>query len=114
MAYKDPEKQRAAWRKHYANNKAQYTQRNKDRKAAVRAYVVELKATTPCADCGRLLPFYMMDFDHLDGDDKEASISRMVTNGYSLKRVKAEIAKCEIVCSNDHRERTWNRLFNPE
>lgn len=26
-----------------------------------------------------------------------------------LKRLKEEIAKCEVVCANCHRQRTWSR-----
>jgi hypothetical protein len=34
----------------------------------------------------------------------------MVHDGFSLAAIKKEIEKCEIVCANCHRIRTYNRL----
>lgn len=62
----------------------------------------------PCADCGVLYPSYVMDFDHLgDKDFTIAAYSR-----WSIVRMKKEIAKCEVVCANCHRQRTHSRLNN--
>lgn len=59
-------------------------------------------------DCGIKYPHYVMEFDHRNPDTKVMCISAMVTHT-SLDRVKAEIAKCDIVCANCHRARTWIR-----
>ena len=53
-----------------------------------------------------MFPVYVMDFDHRDPDDKEALISHLV-NALSLRRLVAEMAKCDVVCSNCHRIRTY-------
>ena len=58
----------------------------------------------PCADCGVFYPYYVMDFDHINGD-KVDNVSQL--NKFTLEKLRAEIAKCEVVCSNCHRERTW-------
>lgn len=50
-----------------------------------------------------------MDFDHLS--DKKYEINKLI-NSCSMTKIKAEIAKCDIVCSNCHRERTFQRLKN--
>ena len=42
--------------------------------------------------------------DHV-GDDKSFNVSRMSRLG-SKRKIDEEIAKCEVVCSNCHRERT--------
>lgn len=63
----------------------------------------------PCADCGQRYPPYVMDFDHT-GDNKEFNVSARYI---ATSRLLAEIAKCEVVCANCHRERTWVRL-HPE
>jgi 5-methylcytosine-specific restriction endonuclease McrA len=76
---------------------AEYRKRNLD-------YITELKATTPCADCGNMFHPAAMDFDHLG--DKKFTISGA---DVALKTLMDEIAKCEIVCSNCHRIRTWLR-----
>lgn len=60
----------------------------------------------PCLDCnGEFLPF-QMDFDHTS-DDKEYNVTQMAT--FSEAALIAEIAKCEVVCANCHRLRTYNR-----
>lgn len=76
-----------------------------------REYVAWLKSNTPCKDCKKYYPFYVMDFDHVDGT-KVANITVM-TNGYRpFMQLLMEIAKCEIVCANCHRERTQKRIKN--
>jgi len=50
-----------------------------------------------------------MDFDHLPGEDKVKYISKMVARSWSLAKIDAEIAKCELVCANCHRIRTARR-----
>lgn len=59
----------------------------------------------PCADCGVQYPHYVMDFDHLT--DKSFNIGRDGAKG-TMERLLKEIAKCEVVCANCHRERTHN------
>jgi hypothetical protein len=69
--------------------------------------VQRYKESHPCVDCGGRFHFVAMDFDHTS-DDKSDSVSRMTGHG-SWKRVLAEIEKCDLVCSNCHRVRTYNR-----
>jgi hypothetical protein len=59
-----------------------------------------------CVDCEQTFPSVCMDFDHIRGK-KVAGISYMAQHGYSLESIKSEIAKCELVCANCHRIRTW-------
>lgn len=49
-----------------------------------------------------------MQCDHLR--DKEFQIGDMVTKGLSEARLRAELAKCDIVCANCHAERTHQRV----
>lgn len=65
----------------------------------------------PCADCGNLFPPCAMDFDHVDGE-KFSGVAEM--KSYSMERIKEEIAKCDIVCSNCHRIRTFQRRGSDE
>jgi hypothetical protein len=68
--------------------------------------VLEYKRSTPCADCGQYFPACVMDFDHVLGV-KYKSLSKMM---YSSTQSRiAEMAKCELVCSNCHRVRTEQR-----
>ena len=107
MAYKNIEDSRAAIRRHYYANKEMYLAKNKRRREELRRFINELKDATPCTDCGIRYPYYVMDFDHLR--DKSGTISN-ITKANNLRALKVEIEKCEIVCANCHRDRTYKRL----
>lgn len=49
-----------------------------------------------------------MDFDHVSGE-KIGCLATLADARYKLEKLKEEIAKCEIVCANCHRVRTWKR-----
>ena len=107
MPYKDASKQRTYGREHYSKNKEKYLESNKRRRDELRNFVRLLKQKTPCKDCGISYPHYVMDFDHLK--DKEGLISKFIANN-NRTGLHKEIAKCEIVCSNCQRERSYQRL----
>ncbi len=66
----------------------------------------------PCLDCGKSFPPYVMDFDHKEGEKKEKEVARMVAGGWSLKNIQKEINKCDLVCANCHRIRTY-KIYKP-
>lgn len=94
-------------RNHYKNNKKQYLKRNARSLAKRQEFVRNFKSR-PCKDCGIQYPYYVMDFDHREGELKELQMSQVVR--YTINKLKREIAKCDVVCSNCHRERTFQRL----
>ena len=62
-----------------------------------------------CADCGLVVTpetLALFDFDHV-AEGKRYNVSKMTT--CSTATFNAEIARCELVCSNDHRRRTVRR-----
>lgn len=61
----------------------------------------------PCKDCGRRFPSMVMDFDHRDSSKKVACVSRLVNRVVPWAKILAEIKKCDLICSNCHRIRTW-------
>ena len=63
---------------------------------------------TPCADCGGRFPPCAMDFDHRDPDTKRWAVTRMIGRA-GTSRILDEVAKCDIVCANCHRLRTFVR-----
>lgn len=79
----------------------------KKQKEFLAQYLKDLKEKNPCMDCKVSYPYYMMDFDHVRGT-KQANVAELI-NTLSKKRLNEEIAKCEIVCSNCHRARTYIR-----
>lgn len=92
--------------KHYEENKPTYLARGKQSTTKFRSWLNDLK-NLPCTDCKVEYPYYVMDYDHVV-KDKIDSVSVLKRSG-NVKKVKAEIAKCEIVCANCHRIRTFNR-----
>lgn len=69
-------------------------------------YIRELK-NVPCMDCGIKYPYYVMDLDHRDPSTKHKSVAQMMKYPKGLLMIEA--AKCDVVCSNCHRERTWGK-----
>ena len=100
---------RARGRTYYHLNRKRQLQLALIRRARYRqickAYTMKLK-NTPCQDCGQKYPPYVMDFDHREGEQKLHEIAKMVTGGWSLKKIEREIKKCDLVCANCHRIRT--------
>ena len=96
-------------REYYQRRKDYYAALQNQRIARNRRAIREAK-DVPCADCGRRFPHYVMDFDHRPGEVKCFNVS--IAAGQprlSWERMRAEIAKCDVVCANCHRERTYQR-----
>jgi transposase len=78
-----------------------------DARGKITRYIQEYKSSKSCADCKENYPYWILEFDHLG--NKEFNISQHRIHTISLDRVKEEIQKCEVVCSNCHKNRTFNR-----
>ena len=82
----------------------------KDVRSGVRrnaaAEFLRAEKAKPCMDCGQCFSPECMQFDHVRGV-KVLALGNMKT--YGLEKVKAEVAKCELVCSNCHAIRTHQR-----
>lgn len=96
---------RAWYRRNSTSHRAAVGSQRRGRERRNAAIIAEAKQV-PCADCGRAFPSAVMDFDHVRGD-KIAAVSQMLSVG--VARLRAEIAKCEVVCANCHRMRTRRR-----
>ncbi len=66
---------------------------------------IEVFKNKPCADCKKLYPSYVMQFDHKR--DKKFMISKNIYN-FGIKKLREEIEKCDVVCANCHAIRTWS------
>ncbi len=98
---------RAMVRRHYRNNVENYISRADRAAAALRELVFEMKKG-PCVDCKNSFNPWQMDFDHRDPNEKKHDVSSMMRRG--KPQLLEEIAKCDLVCANCHRNRTWNRM----
>jgi hypothetical protein len=95
-------------RNHYKRNKRQYTEKNLRSFKKRREFARKIKER-PCADCGIQYPFYVMDFDHREDETKEFALNSLTR--VTMKALLSEIAKCDVVCANCHRERTYQRIL---
>jgi hypothetical protein len=101
-----PEERRAYIRHYHANNVDRIRRLDLARRQLAKDIIKETK-NRPCADCRRRYPAYVMDFDHVRGK-KIANISGGRFHS-SIRGLRKEIAKCDVVCSNCHREREHQR-----
>lgn len=72
-----------------------------------RTVLDELKATTPCSDCGGSFQPCQMDFDHASGA-KLATVAELMDG--TTDALRTEIGKCHLVCANCHRIRTMTGI----
>ena len=93
---------------HYQSNKADYVDKVMVRSENNKKFIFCLKDNKPCQDCNQKFRHYVLDFDHRDPKTKVAGIAQMYT--WSKEAILAEIDKCDLVCANCHRERTFRRV----
>jgi hypothetical protein len=84
--------------------------RRRDRSLAKRALLLKLRDRC-CADCGAKPLPQVMQFDHRDAGAKRFSVTSSWCR--SEARIHEEAAKCDIVCRNCHRERSFQRRQRP-
>jgi hypothetical protein len=74
---------------------------------AARGFLAEYLASHLCMDCGET-EILVLEFDHCRGV-KRHDISRLLSQGPSIARLKRELGVCDVVCANCHRRRTARR-----
>lgn len=89
--------------------KAKQFDRQRDKRNKLCRFIQEYKSGKACADCHEVYPYWMLDFDHRS--NKQFNVSWFRNTTTKLETVMTEIAKCDIVCANCHRNRTFHRLL---
>ena len=96
-------------REHYRANHEAYIQRNRRNNPAHRernaGAVYEYLLFHPCVRCGESDPV-VLEFNHKDPRTKAANIADLIRFGWSINRLFAEIANCEVLCANCHQRFT--------
>lgn len=73
----------------------------RDKKKLERKVMLDnYKAEHGCVICGEKDPV-VLDFHHLDSTTKNYTLSQIRQTG-SIKLIMSEVAKCVVVCRNDH------------
>jgi hypothetical protein len=103
------EEARAYQRAHYHANKEMWRRKRMRYEAKMRAEILAAK-DRPCADCGGRWPAIIMEFDHRAGTVKLFNLGDQHARGHGLESIRAEIAKCDVVCPTCHRLRTFRRM----
>lgn len=79
--------------------------RNEKQREPARILVQAILETTPCVDCG-IDDWRVLEFDHVRGEKWRNICDIML---YPLDIIEAEIDKCDVVCANCHKIRTFKR-----
>lgn len=81
------------------NGKARRKRQINDKKRRI----FELLCSSKCAICGEDDPL-VLEFDHLF--DKRLDLSALIRSTAPWEKVKRELEKCQILCSNCHKRKT--------
>lgn len=93
-------------KKHYLDNKSTYSSNTKKNKVKNYEKYLNYLKDKCCIDCN-LGDIRVLEFDHVK--NKSGNISRFVQEkGWT--KILEEINKCDVVCANCHRIRTYTRI----
>ncbi len=81
-----------------------YIKRKGDRRREKSIWVKEYKMTQKCVICGND-DFRVLEFDHLG--EKLNNVGDMARLGFSKNKILEEIKKCQVLCANCHRIKTY-------
>lgn len=88
--------------KRYQENKEEYLRRSKENRAEKREWLKEYKSKLECDECGENRSA-CLEFHHKNPEEKFKNVSEMTLQSYSIERIKKEIDKCRVLCSNCHK-----------
>jgi hypothetical protein len=100
------EKLREYRRKWYARNQKAAKIAVRRRKQEIRKWFDEYKSQLQCARCPETHPA-CLEFHHREPKKKEIVVAKALVWGWSIERILAEIAKCDVLCANCHRKLHW-------
>lgn len=66
------------------------------------------KESKGCFDCEVRYPHYVLEFDHRPGNKKIDVVYRVLKK-FGREAAWNEVRKCDVVCSNCHKIRTYER-----
>lgn len=97
-------------KEHYNKNSEKYKQNAKQNRQQIVNFVNRYKQITGCKKCTEKR-FWVLEFHHRDKDEKSDDINNIIKFSGSLRLVKEEIRKCDILCSNCHKDFHYNERF---
>jgi len=114
MPTQDPVRKKEQWNAWYQKHKGDpdYKKKIRDfdkiRRKELIKWFVDIKSELSCKQCGFSHPA-ALDFHHLNPEEKLYEVSVMPGKSISKTKILAEMAKCEVYCSNCHRILHWEK-----
>ena len=102
------------YQKWYKNN----LQKMVDRTREIHQYRIKLigrwKQFKGCSMCGFKTHRAALDLDHINDNSTKASSGNAIRYTWSIKKIKKELSKCQVLCSNCHRIKTHNQMWRKD
>lgn len=102
------QKYRREW---YQHNKQRGIVAVAKRKDEMRVWLRDYKRSCSCKVCGETRPA-CLTFHHRDPAEKIIEVSILVARHNKRERIRAEIAKCDVMCANCHADLHFSHLYN--
>lgn len=104
--------QKTQEKQHYQESIARQesVRKTADGQKTINIKLVEQAKSNGCKKCGEKR-LYVLDFHHRDGDEKIATINRMIKSA-SAETLAIELKKCDVLCANCHREFHYLNIHN--
>lgn len=98
------ERSKDYYRRNTERHKREAKRINRESRARNRQFIYDYLIEHPCVDCGKTNPL-VLQFDHVRGE-KKADVSTLARNACSVRRIEAEIEKCDVRCADCHTIKT--------
>jgi hypothetical protein len=83
--------------------------RNSKARKKINAIFRKIKEDRGCMDCKEFFPHYVLEFDHVPGRGEKKGSPAIVAYNKNLDEGMKELKKCDVVCANCHKKRTYDR-----
>lgn len=93
---------------YYKANPGYFLKANQKVSFRTKELIWSIKASNSCTDCKVFFHPASMEFDHLS--DKKSTIGKDYW-ARKFETIFKEIRKCQLVCANCHKLRSYHRLF---
>lgn len=117
MPHKDKTK-RAEYSREYGKtwyqaHKGEVIERRKKRQLDIREWYRDYKKTLCCAGCGEKHPA-CLQFHHKSREGKSFNIADVAGRASSIKALRKEIDKCDVLCVNCHAKLHWRETHETD